>query len=193
MLNETMRRYIMSEELSRRELERMYAWVSHFVNKIACVRDHKGKYFHIKPDGAPLYGVGRGYSLVGHFHGNLALARIGNREFHIRRDGRPAYNEYYALVGPFSEGYALAKDHTGWFHIHPNGLPAYKQRYDETRTFSEGFAVARIGMHFVYIKPDGTQFTKHQFDIAAPFQNGSAYVVKNGDDFLFDENGQLNK
>jgi len=61
------------------------------------------------------------YSEVGRFFEGLARARKGDKWFHIRFDGTPAYTQRYTWVGSFSEGLALVRRDGRQFHIRLDG------------------------------------------------------------------------
>jgi hypothetical protein len=64
------------------------------------------------------------YDWIGPFSEGLAPARKDGQEFHIRRDGTPAYDERFDQVGSFSEGLGLALVRKGRqrFHIRRDGF-----------------------------------------------------------------------
>ncbi|PIR89553.1 MAG: hypothetical protein COU07_01490 [Candidatus Harrisonbacteria bacterium CG10_big_fil_rev_8_21_14_0_10_40_38] len=60
---------------------------------------------------------------VGLFSEGLAVVEKDGKEFHIRHDGSPAYEERFDSANSFSEGVASVKKDGKWFNI----------RYDGTR------------------------------------------------------------
>lgn len=61
------------------------------------------------------------YDWVGGFSEGLAPARKDEKEFHIREDGNPAYEQRFDWVGAFRDGTAEVRSNGKSFHIHPNG------------------------------------------------------------------------
>jgi len=66
------------------------------------------------------------YDDVSSFSEGLARVVKDGKEFHIRPDGQPAYQEKYDYVSDFSEGLARVVKDGKYFHIRPDGQPAYK-------------------------------------------------------------------
>ena len=62
-----------------------------------------------------------GYNWVGSFSEGLAAARKDGKDFHIRPDGTPAYEQRYDWVGSFSEGQARACENGKEIRIRPDG------------------------------------------------------------------------
>ena len=65
--------------------------------------------------------LSRMYDSVGPFHEGLAWVKENGKQFHIRPDGTPAYEQRYDSVGLFHEGLTRAKKDGEWFHIRPDG------------------------------------------------------------------------
>lgn len=61
------------------------------------------------------------YDAVGRFCDGFAWARLGGKEFHIRRDGMPAYAQRYDGAYPFSGGHALVHLGRDFFKIDTSG------------------------------------------------------------------------
>ena len=66
----------------------------------------------------------KNYEFVSSFVKGLAQVIKDGKQFHIRPDGTPVYEERYDFVSSFSEGLAwVTKDGRG-FYIHPDGTRA---------------------------------------------------------------------
>jgi hypothetical protein len=86
-------------------------------------------------------------------HGKTVQVR---REFHIRRDGEPAYAERYYRVGPFCNGRAVVQIDVRWYnYIGWDGRLVLPYNV----TFAENFAcdIARVSQdqHRFYIDTEG--------------------------------------
>ena len=72
---------------TRKQLLKMYDHVGRFSEGLAPVQKD-GKFFHIRPDGTPVYK--QRYDYVGNFFKGLARALKGDQWFWIRPDGTVA-------------------------------------------------------------------------------------------------------
>jgi hypothetical protein len=61
------------------------------------------------------------YDAVALFREGLAQAMKDDKQFHIRRDGSPAYMERYDWVAPFHQGLAWVEKDFRVFQIRPDG------------------------------------------------------------------------
>jgi len=62
------------------------------------------------------------YDFIGPWSEGLARVRKGDKYFHIRPDGKPAYKERYDAVGSFFKGRAHVKREGKQFYIRPDGV-----------------------------------------------------------------------
>ncbi|MBI2098321.1 MAG: WG repeat-containing protein [Candidatus Wildermuthbacteria bacterium] len=97
------------------------------------------------------------YDFVDRFFEGLARVGKDGKQFHVRLDGTPAYEERYDCVSPFFsvEGLAWAREAGQWFHIRRDGKPAYPERYDSVAPFFQGRALVKKGGTYFRITPDG--------------------------------------
>ena len=69
------------------------------------------------------------YDWVGGFCEGLAPARGKKGEFHVCRDGTPAYPQRFAYVSFFDNGLAEVRGKRGrWFYINHDGKKRRKRR-----------------------------------------------------------------
>ena len=97
------------------------------------------------------------YDFVGEFKEGFARVGKDGKEFHVRRDYKPAYEARFHNVGFFSEGLASAceKRDGKEFHIRPDGTPAYPQRFDSVSPFYNGRARVTLKKESFSIQSDG--------------------------------------
>lgn len=82
-----------------------------------------------------------GYDNVWDFREGLAPVRLDKKEFHITKEGKPAYDERYDRTYCFVNGRALVERNGEKFHINTHGKRVMephefsKKLYDEKRYF----------------------------------------------------------
>ena len=96
------------------------------------------------------------YDRVDPFFEGLAVAYKDHKQFHIREDYTPAYEQRFEVACTFIHGFARVKSDGKWFHILPTGEPAYAEKYDWISPFNNGVAAVLSGDRRLKIRPDGS-------------------------------------
>ena len=128
------------------------------------------------------------------FHApGLAPARDASGAYHIKPDGRPAYNARYVRTFGFYEGFAAVHSDDGWFHVLPDGSPLYRERYAWCGNFQEGRSPVRLpDGGYVHITDYGSPAYGECHRYAGDFKDGFAVVQrKDGKHSHIDRSGNL--
>lgn len=134
---------------------------------------------HVR-DGAPLY-TARFDEVLDFREPGLAPARRGERAWHIRTDGAPAYRRRFRRTFGFYEGLAAAAGPDGWRHIRPGGADLYPARFDWCGNFREGrCAVREFDGNYLHVTPEGKPAYDARWRYAGDFHDGMA-VAQSGD------------
>lgn len=130
---------------------------------------------HIK-DGKALY-LGR-FDEVLSFHApGLAPVRQGSVWFHIRDDGKPAYEPRFDRAFGFYNGLAAVVERGVAYHILPTGEPAYTTMFAWCGNFQEGLcSVQDLEGHYFHIHSDGTPAYPDRYAYVGDFREGAAVV-----------------
>ena len=114
------------------------------------------------------------------FHApGLAPARDASGAYHIKPDGRPAYNARYVRTFGFYEGFAAVHSDDGWFHVLPDGSPLYRERYAWCGNFQEGRCPVRLyDGGYVHITDYGSTAYGECHRYAGDFKDGFAVVQR---------------
>ena len=134
---------------------------------------------HVR-DGAPLYAA-RFDEVLDFREPGLAPARRGERAWHIRTDGAPAYRRRFRRTFGFYQGLAAVAGSDGWRHIRPDGADLYPARLDWCGNFREGrCAVRELDGNYLHITPEGRPAYGARWRYAGDFHDGMA-VAQSGD------------
>ena len=148
-----------------------------------------GKWFHITPDGTPVY-EHRYTRTFGYYEGRAAV-QMGDEWFHILDDGTPVYQERFSWCGNFQNGLCPVRDENNCYHhILPNGEDAYPERYRYAGDFREGSAVVRMrdGM-CTHIDENGRQIHQQTYPDLDIFHKGFAKACDESGCFHIDRTG----
>ena len=129
--------------------------------------------YHIR-DGAPLY-TARFDEVLDFREPGLAPARRGERAWHIRTNGAPAYRRSFHRTFGFYEDCAAAAGPDGWCHISPDGADLYPTRFDWCGNFREGHcSVRESDGSYLHITPEGKPAYTARWRYAGDFRGGIA-------------------
>lgn len=148
-----------------------------------------GKWFHISPDGMPVYEQ-RYTRTFGYYEGRAAV-QMGDEWFHILDDGTPAYQGRFRWCGNFQNGLCPVRDKRGCYHhILPDGESAYPERYRYAGDFREGSAVVRMldGM-CTHIDENGRRIHQRTFSDLDVFHKSFARACDESGWFHIDNSG----
>lgn len=128
---------------------------------------------HVR-DGAPLYAE-RFDDVIGFREPGLAPVRRGDKAWHIRTDGTPAYPRRFRRTFGFYEGLAATATSNGWQHIRPDGTDLYAARFDWCGNFQEGrCAVRESDKSYLHITSEGEPAYDARWRYTGDFRNGIA-------------------
>ena len=149
-----------------------------------------GKWFHITPDGIPVYEQ-RYTCTFGYYEGRAAV-QMGDEWFHIVDDGTPAYQGRFNWCGNFQNGLCSVRDENNcYYHILPDGEDAYPERYRYVGDFREGSAVVRMldGM-CTHINKNGKQIHQQMYLDLDVFHKSFARACDESGWFHIDKSGE---
>jgi hypothetical protein len=127
-------------------------------------------------DTIPAY-PSRYYSVLSFHEPGLAAAQDASGSFHIKVDGREAYQNRFLRTFGFYEGRAAVRASAGWYHILPEGNGLYKQRFAWCGNYQESFAVVKdFEDNFSHINLSGDEAYNHKFCYAGDFKGGFAVI-----------------
>jgi len=111
----------------------------------------------------------------------LAPVRQGNEAWHIRLDGKAAYQRRFQRTFGFYQGLAAVESSDGWHHIRPDGANAYVSRFGWCGNFQCGHCAVRehSGGYF-HVTLEGQPAYPARWRYAGDFRDGLAVVQ--GDD-----------
>ncbi len=114
------------------------------------------------------------------FHApGLAPARRGSTAWHIRPDGRPAYERRFRKTFGFYEGRAAAEAEDGWCHIAPDGEPVYAERYAWCGNVQSGRVPVRLrDGRYLHLTDAGVRSGSSSWRYAGDFREGAAVVQR---------------
>lgn len=123
----------------------------------------KNRWFHIKPDGMPVYS--KSFDHAFGFYEDRASVEEGKCWFHILINGEQAYKRRFVWCGNFQEGLCIVREKNGFFyHIKLNGEDAYPEKYLYCGDFKEGLAAVRKDNgRWSHIQNDGRQLNDQFF------------------------------
>ena len=134
---------------------------------------------HVR-DGVPLYEE-RFEEVLKFREPGLAAVRRDGRAWHIRSDGKPAYDRRFDRTFGFYEGLAAIAAPGGWRHIRADGTDLYETRYAWCGNFQGGrCAVRESGGAYLHLTPEGVPACEARWRYAGDFRDGIA-VVQSGD------------
>lgn len=148
-----------------------------------------GKWFHIGPDGMPVYEQ-RYTRTFGYYEGRAAV-QMGDKWFHILDDGTPAYQGRFSWCGNFQKGLCAVRDENGCYHhILHDGVDAYPERYRYAGDFRDGSAVVRMldGM-CTHIDENGRQIHQQMYLDLDVFHKNFARASDDSGWFHIDRSG----
>ena len=148
-----------------------------------------GKWFHIRPDGTPVYE--QRYTRTFGFYEGRAAVQMGDEWFHILDDGTPAYQGRFSWCGNFQNGLCPVRDENNcYYHILPDGGDAYPERYRYAGDFREGSAVVRMrdGM-CTHIDENGRRIHQQTYPDLDIFHKGFARACDESGCFHIDRAG----
>lgn len=132
--------------------------------------------FHLD-NGVPLYS-NRFLSVLKFANIGLAAVRDDTGSYHIKIDGKPAYNERFDKSYGFYCGLAAVAHNGKYFHITPEGNSAYNSNFSWVGNFQEDICVVKDGGKFHHIDVYGNSIYLEKYDYVGDFKDGIAVVYK---------------
>ncbi len=121
-----------------------YAWCGNFQGGRCPVRDERGNYFHILPDGEAL--SDKVWRYAGDYRDGVAVVQATNGlSTHVDSLGALLHDRWFVDLDVFHKGFARARDQDGWLHIDRQGEPLYRRRFAAVEPFYNG--QARVERH----------------------------------------------
>ncbi|MBK7535749.1 MAG: methyltransferase [Myxococcales bacterium] len=147
---------------------------------------------HIDAEGAPAYS--ERFDEVLKFHApGLAPVRLDGHAWHVRPDGKAAYDRRFAQTFGYYEDLASVSTRDGWFHITAAGEDVYPERHAWCGNFQEGRCAARDGTGIYYhLQRDGRAAYSARWRYAGDYRDGIAVVqARDGHSTHIDPVGEL--
>ncbi len=131
---------------------------------------------HLDGQGRPMYAERFDEVLKFHPPGLAPVLRAGVA-WHIREDGRPAYERRFLRTFGFYEGRAAVESEDGWHHIDVCGRDAYAERHAWCGNFQQARCPVRgdDGLYF-HIGPDGVAIYGARWRYAGDYRDDVAVV-----------------
>jgi hypothetical protein len=131
---------------------------------------------HVDGRGEALYGARFDEVLAFHAPG-LAPVRVGERAWHVRPDGSPAYDRTFLRTFGFYEGRAAVVTEAGWAHIDAGGRDAYPARHAWCGNFQGGRCTVRdVDGTYGHIDEEGRFAYAARYRYAGDYRGGIAVV-----------------
>ena len=129
---------------------------------------------HHRRDDVPLYAE-RFDEVLGFHAPGLAAVRRSGDAWHIRDDGRPAYQRRFLRTFGFYDGRAAVVAPDGWRHILPDGNDLYARRFAWCGNFQGGRCTVREPSGtYLHITPEGVPAYGVRWRYAGDFRDGAA-------------------
>jgi hypothetical protein len=149
-----------------------------------------GEWFHIKPDGEPLYAAR--YVFAGNFQNDCCVVcEAASGYFHIDLHGHARYPIRWRYCGDFREGVAVVQGDDGLStHINALGEQIHGQWFVDLDVFHKGFARACDTDGWHHVNRAGQSMYTQRYVQVEPFYNGCSRVeTLDGGLLVIDETG----